>query len=346
MSQIFISYRREDNPEAAGRIYDRLKSHFGEKNVFFDIDSIPPGIDFRQFISESISKCDVLLVIIGDKWLAKNDNGISRLEDPADFVRLEIEAALKRRIPVIPVPVGKAKEPSKEELPPTLKDLHYRNSCEVRSGTSFEGHILRLINGIENSTKQLINTDNLNPIPENKKGQHKKRRFGAWKVLFGIVIVCIALFIYWNLSQSRRTSTTSKAKDTAEAVHEAAEAIHDAAPEKKLQVVSRLSSSRISVSEKATIYVTVKDKGGNVVNDANVLISSGGGKFLASSNSYYDPNSKLQGPYKTSGKTKSTGVFTSWWTCNPCAKSYEMTVAVSKSGYEETKSKLIVNIDK
>ncbi|MFT5166142.1 MAG: hypothetical protein ACI8P3_001373 [Saprospiraceae bacterium] len=338
MSQIFISYRREDSPEAAGRIYDRLKSHFGEKQVFFDIDSIPPGIDFRQFISESVSKCDVLLVIIGDRWLAKDNNGVSRLEDPSDFVRIEIEAALKRRIPVIPVPVGRAKEPSKEELPSNIKDLHYRNSCEVRSGTSFEGHIQRLIYGIENSTGAVLNTDKLKQINGKKERQDGKRRLVGWKVLLGIVLISVAFFVFWILSQSDRTT----AEFTGDVSTEAQEVVSL----KELYVLSSLGSSSVAPGEKATISVTVKDKDGRAIEDATVLISSGGGKFLESKNMSYDPASKLQGPFKVSGKTESSGVFTSWWACYPCAGGYEMSVIVSKSGYEDKRSKLTVNISR
>ena len=96
-----------------------------------------------------MSKCDILLVIIGDNWLCVDDNGQSRLENPADFVRIEIEAALNRDIPVIPVPVGNANIPRENQLPAVIKDLSYRNAAEVRAGTAFKGHIERLIQGID-----------------------------------------------------------------------------------------------------------------------------------------------------------------------------------------------------
>ena len=149
MSEVFISYRREDSPDAAGRIYDRLKDHFGEESVFFDIDTVPFGLDFRDHVDEVVSKCDILLVVIGDNWLSPDDQGRSRLDNPADFVRVEVEVALKRSIPVIPVPVGKAEIPRVEELPEAISDLSFRNGAEVRSGTAFQGHIERLIRGIE-----------------------------------------------------------------------------------------------------------------------------------------------------------------------------------------------------
>lgn len=346
MIQIFISYRRADSPEAAGRIYDRLKSHFGEKQVFFDIDSIPPGIDFRKYIIESVSKCDVLIVIIGERWFAKDDNGVSRLEDPSDFVRIEIEAALKRGIPVIPVPVGSAKEPTEAELPANIKDLHYRNASEVRSGTSFEGHIQRLIDGIENySTKEVLTPHKLESVKVRQEKQSRKRKSGKWEVLLGIVLIPIAVFAIWSIFQSDRKPAKSIA-DRATEAHEVVEDTHNnkQLPLKELSIRTSKDSPSVAVGEKITLYVNVKGKDGMVIEDATVLISSGGGKFLESNNTIYDSATRLHGPYSVSGKTKLTGVFTSWWVCKPCAESYVMSVTVSKKGYKTRKSKLTVNI--
>jgi hypothetical protein len=189
MNLIFISYRREDSPDAAGRVYDRLRSYFGENQVFFDIDSIPPGVDFRGYIRDFVSKCNVLVVIIGERWLAKDSNGVSRLENPSDFVRIEIETALKRDIPVIPVPVGNAVVPSEEELPSAIKKLHYRNAYEVRTGTSFEGHIQRLIKGIENTSIRI-----------EKPNIRKENFLARWKVVLGIVSIAIAAIVVWSLN--------------------------------------------------------------------------------------------------------------------------------------------------
>ena len=345
MIQIFISYRREDSPEAAGRIYDRLKSHFGEKQVFFDIDSIPPGIDFREYISESVSKCDVLIVIIGERWFARDDNGVSRLENPSDFVRIEIEAALKRGIPVIPVPVGRAKLPAEAELPSNIKDLHYRNASEVRSGTSFEGHIQRLIDGIENSTKEVLTPYKLEDVKVREEKHSGRRKSGKWKVLLGIVLISIAVFAVWSLYQS----DTKPAKSAADRATKADEVVEDKRnneqlPLKEFYIRTSKDSPSVAVGKKATLYVTVKGKDGMVIEGATVLISSGGGKFLESNNTIYDPATRLRGPYSVSGKTKLTGVFTSWWVCKPCSKSYVMNVTVSKKGYKNKKSELTVNI--
>src|SRR6476659_10190381 len=105
MSQVFISYRRDDSADVTGRIYDRLAQKYGAANVVMDVDSIPLGVDFREFLGSAVGRCRVLLAVIGPQWLPILAR---RREAPLDFVRLEIEAALERRIPVIPALVSGA----------------------------------------------------------------------------------------------------------------------------------------------------------------------------------------------------------------------------------------------
>jgi len=113
-------------------LFDDLVTHFGEQKVFMDVAGIEAGRDFRKAIEESVANCGVLLVIIGPSWLAaKNEAGVRRLDDPADFVREEVSAALRRDIPVIPVLVRGAEMPRVEQLPETLTDLAYRNCVEL-----------------------------------------------------------------------------------------------------------------------------------------------------------------------------------------------------------------------
>lgn len=159
-TKIFISYRREDSEDITGRIYDRLEQRFGRDNVFHDIDTIPLGVDFRMHLDQAVGQCDVLLVIIGEDWLdVRHPTGPKqnqrRLDDPADFVRIEIGSALARDIPVIPVLVGKMRMPGEDELPEALQPLAYRNATEVRSGRDFRDHVDRLIRGIEYVVQQV-----------------------------------------------------------------------------------------------------------------------------------------------------------------------------------------------
>jgi TonB family protein len=132
LGAIFVSYRRNDSQGEAGRLFDDLVTQFGEQKVFMDVAGIEAGRDFRKAIEESVANCGALLVIIGPSWLAvKNEAGIRRLDDPADFVREEVAAALRRDIPVIPVLVRGAVMPRADQLPETLTDLAYRNGVEL-----------------------------------------------------------------------------------------------------------------------------------------------------------------------------------------------------------------------
>jgi len=149
MNKIFISYRRQDSADVTGRIYDRLALPFGKKKVFKDVDSIPLGVDFRQFVDEIVGNCDILIAVIGDQWLkTEGSEGKCRLDDPRDLVRIEIESALKRGIPVIPVLVQGATVPSDNDLPASLKGLVYRNGIPVRPDPDFHKDVDRLISGM------------------------------------------------------------------------------------------------------------------------------------------------------------------------------------------------------
>src|SRR5687768_11736852 len=110
MPGIFISYRREDTIAYAGRLFDRLRSHFGGRaHVFMDVDTIQPGEDFIEKIEQTVASCDALIAVIGKQWLSTaNEQGQVRLADPEDFVHLEIHTALERQIRLIPALVGGA----------------------------------------------------------------------------------------------------------------------------------------------------------------------------------------------------------------------------------------------
>jgi TIR domain/PQQ-like domain len=129
---IFISYRRDDTAGYAGRIYEALTAHFGKELVFIDIDSIRAGQNFVDVIEQKIASCSVVIVLIGKAWLNSTDGrGARRLDDPHDFVRLEIVSALRQKIPVIPVLVGGAKMPRPDDLPPPLAPLAHLNAIEI-----------------------------------------------------------------------------------------------------------------------------------------------------------------------------------------------------------------------
>lgn len=131
---IFINYRREDSIGTAGRLHDRLAQTFGQKNIFMDVDSIPPGVDFVADLNSQVAACDVVLVVIGPNWLdAKDETGRRRLDNPDDFVVIEIAGALARNIPVIPVLLDGTRIPKASELPDAIKALVRRNAVEILS---------------------------------------------------------------------------------------------------------------------------------------------------------------------------------------------------------------------
>ena len=155
MSKIFISYRRHNSRPVATLIYEPLARHFeakfGAGAVFMDVHGIPLGVNFRGYINEQVASAELLLALVADRWLtAVDEHGARRIDSPNDFVRIEIEAALKRGIPVVPVYVDDAKFLREADLPDSLKDLAWYNGYNLStSGDKFAASIASLIAKIE-----------------------------------------------------------------------------------------------------------------------------------------------------------------------------------------------------
>jgi hypothetical protein len=132
-------------------MYDKLSLAFGDDSVVMDIDSIPPGTDFRKYVRNEIEKCNVLLAVIGPEWASVSINGERRLDDPADLVRVEIETAFDNGFlfpnPILMVPIlmGRTVMPAASDLPDSLKDLTYLNAVSIDVGRDFHPHMERLI---------------------------------------------------------------------------------------------------------------------------------------------------------------------------------------------------------
>lgn len=156
MPLITISYRRDDSGLIVGRIFDRLVARYGRDSIFHDIDSIPPGVDFREHISRVLSATNVVLAIIGPEWIGPR-GGPNRLADEADFVRIEIETALRNGVTLIPVLVMRASMPPVSSLPDSLKDIVYRNAIQIDAGQDFDVHIGRLIHAVNRIVEPLDN---------------------------------------------------------------------------------------------------------------------------------------------------------------------------------------------
>ncbi|MEL7032036.1 MAG: TIR domain-containing protein [Pseudomonadota bacterium] len=146
MAKVFISYRRADSQHAVDRLYAGLSRQMAEpkRDIFMDVDNIPLGVDFEDHLSSKVAECETLLCVIGPNWLSEIQ---ARAEDPKDFVRIEIEAALKRGIPVVPILLDGAPVPAEHQLPPSIRALSRRNGTEIRRAT-FEANVETLARGL------------------------------------------------------------------------------------------------------------------------------------------------------------------------------------------------------
>lgn len=188
MPNIFISYRRNDSRHATGRISDRLADHFGEDSVFIDIETIPLGIDFREYVQDRLEQCDVVLAIMGDNWLIDG-------KEPSKNTRIELATALERGdIPIIPILVGDSPVPSENQLPDDLKELSYRNGLKLHADRGFNEGMRSLIEAIERKfqTNTAGPADTPRNMPEQTAAKPKKKSRGKL-LLLGIVAVGLLL---------------------------------------------------------------------------------------------------------------------------------------------------------
>jgi formylglycine-generating enzyme required for sulfatase activity len=165
MPKIFISYRRADSQAVTDRLHEHMLVHFDEHSVFQDVDNIPFGVDFPEYLSDEVNKCDVVLVVIGTEWARIMRE---RAHQPDDFVRIEVESALKLGKLVIPVLVNGATMPNPDSLPDTLRDLCRKHAAFVRSNPDFRRDCLRLADGIKQWSERLSPPSHQAPPPVKK----------------------------------------------------------------------------------------------------------------------------------------------------------------------------------
>jgi hypothetical protein len=188
VAKVFISYRRDDIAGVAGRVSDRLAQEFGTNSLFMDVDSIPLGVNFVKALDDEVAKCDVLLAIIGRGWLdARDKDGQRRLDNQHDYVRIEVAAALKRDIPVIPILIDGAQVPNADQLPDNLKDLALRNGLNVRHD-SFHSDTARLIH----SLKELFGRSGAPPSQSKELGAARGR---TWLIGGGVASVAALAWV-------------------------------------------------------------------------------------------------------------------------------------------------------
>ena len=145
-SKVFVSYRRNDSPHASGRLRDRLVMAFGEENVFFDVDSIPTGRDFREAIRTAIQAADSIVVMIGPGF------DVGRLNDHNDYVRTELIEAFRQKKAIVPVLIDTASMPPPAALPSSLRELAYINASRIRQDPDFRRDCERLIAALRSTS--------------------------------------------------------------------------------------------------------------------------------------------------------------------------------------------------
>jgi len=211
---IAISYRRQDSSPVAGRLYDRLQAEFGKGSVFMDFDSIPYGVDFREHIKQTLQRAKVVVAIIGPEWTGGKVPSDRRIDDPTDFVRLEVASALENGIPIIPVLVNNTPMPDAKSLPPELEGLAFRNGLALDTGIDFHHHADRLIAGIHrvvDPPKEVI-PPALPPAPAPVPVVPKSSRLVPVAIV--ALLIAIAAVAAWYFLGRTRPETVVRAEPT------------------------------------------------------------------------------------------------------------------------------------
>ena len=200
--KVFISYRREETSAHAGRLYDAMAAQLGEHNVFMDVE-LAPGVDFVERITDAVGGCHVLLVIIGPQWATVSNGGASpRLAQPDDFVRLEVETALRRDdVTVIPVLVGGARMPGAGDLPESLRTLSRRNALEL-SDMRWRYDIERLMERLHELLAGTTGMHTLPPPDEPARAAPPRGHSGAYIVFTGAVVALVAGLVAYLASEA------------------------------------------------------------------------------------------------------------------------------------------------
>ena len=186
--RVFVNYRRRDTRHVAGRLRDLIVARFGEDSVFVDVESIEPGLDYVTAIDQAVGSCAVMLVLIGDQWLqVSDDQDLRRIDDPADRLRLEVEAGLRHRTRVIPVLVDSASMPKAKDLPTSLAPLARHQATRLRH-ESFRSDADHLLGVIERVVGGTVKPSDPLPPPA-------PRPVALWLSFGSLVTVLLALLV-------------------------------------------------------------------------------------------------------------------------------------------------------
>jgi len=217
MSGVFISYRREDSSGYAGRLFDILSVHLGRENTYMDLDTIKGGDNFTTVIEEKISQCDVLLAVIGERWLTSTgENGRRRLDMADDFVRLEIAKALERGVRVIPVLVGGATMPHQGDLPDDLRSLSVHQAMDLRDA-HFHADVNQLVDLLDKIVPSIASRQR--KVKSNRLTLAVSSVLAVVVILGGILVVWqVKLAAHPNPDSQKRTAPASEPVPSAQPV--------------------------------------------------------------------------------------------------------------------------------
>ena len=183
---IFISYRRNDEPGYTGRLFERLKQVYGADRLFLDVEGIEPGADAFEVVIRRIAESKALLVIIGSRWLEIDRRGVRRIDNANDYVRVELDEALKKQMLIIPILIQNAKMPTEEELPKTLRRLASRNAIRI-THDQFQSDSERLISAL----RQVV------PTTEDIKGRFQSDQLRGMSWTFGAMTAIGSILYYF-----------------------------------------------------------------------------------------------------------------------------------------------------
>jgi hypothetical protein len=199
---IFISYRRDDSAGYTRAIYDQLAKRFTKERIFMDVDAIEPGLPFDEVINQAVGRCEIMLAMIGKRWMEQQPGVGPRVNDEKDFVRLEIAAALSRNVRVIPVLLDGAGMPTEELLPEPLRALARRNAIEI-SNSRFNSDVDRLVEVVS----KVLGESNVPPSRSHRTMQY-------WLLGVFIAVALFSSIAYFNSSTKNGSQTANGQPDS------------------------------------------------------------------------------------------------------------------------------------
>jgi hypothetical protein len=264
---IFISYRRDDSAGFARAIYDQLVQRFSRERVFMDVDAIEPGVPFDEATQRAVGQSEILLALIGRRWMEPQAGAGPRLNDPDDFVHIEIAAALSRNIRVIPVLLDGTSMPAEEALPEPLRALARRNAVEIRH-SRFASDMERLVEAIRTTLGET-------GAPRTTRDA-TARKVTPRRLVGGLAVVAVLALLFFTYSTI--TSRQSPSKQGTEAT-EPAPALSDVPSTPKTSSSHPSTEARTPPTDLADLAVGTydgaisADSKGPSMSDVTVMIA-------------------------------------------------------------------------